>query len=130
MGAAQGIARDEKSQTRPRAAPDLSSARRPIEAHIFVAFLAYCVHVTLRQRLRVKAPGLTPRAVLGKFAAVHLLDAWFPTTDDRWLVFHRVTQPERDVHLLLVQLGLQLPPQSPLRITADGHLAAPARPSM
>jgi transposase len=101
-----------------------------IEAHIFVAFLAYCVQVTLRQRLRVKAPGLTPRAVLEKFAAVQMLDAWFPTTDGRWLVFHRVTQPERDVQLLLVQLGLQLPPQSPPRITSDGHLAAPALPAM
>src|SRR5690349_5296783 len=35
-----------------------------IEAHIFVAFLAYCLLVTLRQRLRLHAPGLTARAVL------------------------------------------------------------------
>jgi transposase len=97
-----------------------------IEAHIFVAFLAYCLHVTLRQRLRAQAPGLTPRAVLEKFAAVQMLDAWFPTTDGRWLVFHRVTQPERDVQLLLTQLGLHLPPQSPPRITSDGQLAAPS----
>jgi len=97
-----------------------------IEAHIFVAFLAYCLHVSLRQRLRAKAPGLTPRAVLEKFATVPMLDAWFPTTDGRWLVFHRVTQPERDVQLLLAQLGLQLPPQAPPRITSDGHLAAPS----
>ena len=97
-----------------------------IEAHIFVAFLAYCLHVTLRQRLSAKAPGLTPRAVLEKFAAVQMLDAWFPTTDGRWLVFHRVTQPERDVQLLLAQLGLQLPPQSPPRITSNGQLDAPS----
>ena len=31
-----------------------------IEAHIFVAFLAYCLQVTLKQRLRSLAPGLTP----------------------------------------------------------------------
>ena len=34
-----------------------------IEAHIFVAFLAYCLHVTLRAKLRPMAAGLTPRAV-------------------------------------------------------------------
>jgi hypothetical protein len=35
-----------------------------IEAHIFVSFLAYCVHVSLREKLRRRAPGLTPRSVL------------------------------------------------------------------
>src|SRR6202142_2377426 len=35
-----------------------------IEAHIFGAFLAYSLHVTLRARLKPLAPGLTPRAVL------------------------------------------------------------------
>jgi hypothetical protein len=35
-----------------------------IEAHIFIAFLAYCLHVTLARRLRALAPGLTPCSVL------------------------------------------------------------------
>ncbi|MBV9488711.1 MAG: IS1634 family transposase [Verrucomicrobia bacterium] len=96
-----------------------------IEAHIFVAFLAYCLQVTLRQRLRVHAPGLTPRAVLEKFATVQMLDAQFPTTDGRWLTFARFTQPEKDVQLLLAQLALHLPPQSPPRISAKGQLLAP-----
>ena len=95
-----------------------------IEAHIFVAFLAYCLLVTLRQRLRLHAPGLTARAVLDKFAAVQMLDAHFPTTDGRWLVFARYRHPEKDLQLLLAKLGLQLPPQSPPRISADGHLVA------
>jgi hypothetical protein len=30
-----------------------------IEAHIFVAFIAYCLEVTLKYRLRALAPGLT-----------------------------------------------------------------------
>jgi hypothetical protein len=34
-----------------------------IEAHIFIGFLAYCLHVTLRRRLHALAPGLTPRSV-------------------------------------------------------------------
>src|ERR1700719_148573 len=60
-----------------------------IEAHIFVAFLAYCLHVTLRARLKPLAPGLTPRAVLDKFAAVQMLDVHFPTTDGRTLILSR-----------------------------------------
>jgi transposase len=96
-----------------------------IEAHILVAFLAYCLHVTLRHKLRRHAPGLTPRAVLEKFATMQLLDAWFPTTDGRWLIFCRYTQPEKDHRLLLHQLDLHLPAQSPPRLTAQGRLAAP-----
>jgi transposase len=37
-----------------------------VDAHILVAFLAYCLTVTLKHRLRMHAPGLTPRAVLGE----------------------------------------------------------------
>jgi transposase len=96
-----------------------------IEAHIMVAFLAYCLHVTLRHKLRRHAPGLTPRAVLEKFSTIQMLDAWFPTTDGRWLVFARYTQPQKDHRLLLDPLGLQLPAQSPPRITAQGKLTGP-----
>jgi transposase len=96
-----------------------------IEAHIMVAFLAYCLHVTLRHKLRHHAPGLTPRAVLEKFATIQMLDAWFPTTDGRWLIFARYTQPEKDHRLLLDKLDLRLPTQSPPRITAQGKLTAP-----
>ncbi len=96
-----------------------------IEAHIFVSFLAYCLHVTLRHRLKQHAPGLTPRAVLEKFATLMMLDVWFPTTDGRWLVFARYTQPEKDPRLLLAMLDLELPAQAPPRITAHGKLARP-----
>jgi hypothetical protein len=89
-----------------------------IEAHIFVAFLAYCLHVTLRAKLRGKAPGLTPRAVLEKFATMQMLDVHFPTTDGRELIFTRYTQPEKDQQLLLEQLGWCLPAQPPPKITA------------
>jgi len=96
-----------------------------IEAHIFVAFLAYCLQVTLKQRLRALAPGLTPRAVLEKFAAIQMLDVHFPTTDGRTLIFTRHTQPEKDHQLLLQQLKLRLPPQPPPRI-AKPKTAHPA----
>jgi transposase len=89
-----------------------------IEAHIFVAFLAYCLHVTLRARLKPLAPGLTARAVLDKFAAIQMLDVHFPTTDGRTLILTRHTELTAEQKLLVHQLKLDLPPQPPPRITA------------
>ena len=90
-----------------------------IEAHIFVAFMAYCLQVTLKHRLRSLAPGLTPRAVLEKMAALQMVDVHLPTTDGRCLVLSRHTQPEKDQLLLLSQLKLELPPQPPPKITSN-----------
>lgn len=87
-----------------------------IEAHIFVSFPAYCLHVTLHRRLRDLAPGLTPRAVLEKFATIQMLDVHLPTTDQRTVVLSRYTQPESDVQLVLQRLKLRLPPQPPPKI--------------
>jgi len=95
-----------------------------IEAHIFVAFIAYCLQVTLRARLRALAGGLSPRAALDKLAAIQMLDVHFPTTDGRRLILSRYTQPELDQKILLAQLGLNLPPQPPPRITAERKLDA------
>ena len=92
-----------------------------IEAHIFVAFIAYCLHVTLKARLRPIADALTPRAVLDKFATMQMLDVKFPTTDDRTLILSRYTEPDTDHKLLLEQLKLILPPQPPPRITPGGQ---------
>ena len=94
-----------------------------IEAHIFIAFISYCLHVTLRRRLRDLAPGLTPRAVLEKFSAMQMIDVYLPTSDGRTIILSRYTQPETELQLLLNQLKLQLPDQPPPRITAAGHLA-------
>jgi hypothetical protein len=95
-----------------------------IEAHIFVAFVAYCLQVTLKQRARTLAPGLTPRAVLEKFAAVQMVDVQLPTTDGRHLILPRYTQPEKDLQLLLDQLKLTLPEQLPPRIGSMPKLMA------
>jgi transposase len=97
-----------------------------IEAHIFIAFLAYCLHVTLEQRLHALAPGLTPRSVLEKFAAMQMIDVHVPTTDGRELVLTRRTEPEPELELLLDKLRLDLPPQPPPKITAAE--AASAKP--
>ena len=81
------------------------------------------MHVTLRARLRPMAPGLTPRAVLDKLAAIQMLDVHFPTTDSRTLILSRYTEPDADQKLLLQRLGLTLPPQPPPRIAAFGPAA-------
>src|SRR5580698_837082 len=60
-----------------------------VEAHSFIAFLAYCLLVTLKRRLRTLASGLTPRAVLEKLAAIQMIDVELPTTDDRAVVMSR-----------------------------------------
>ena len=93
-----------------------------VEAHIFVAFLSYCLHVTLRRKLRGCAPGLTPRAVLEKFVGIQMVDVHFPTTDGRRLIFRRYTKPEADQAMLLQQLKLELPPQAPPKITTGGNV--------
>ena len=88
------------------------------EAHIFIAFLAYCLQITLQRRLHALAPGLTARSALEKFAAVQMIDVHLPTTDGRELVMTRYTQPESELQLLIQQLKLSLPPQPPPRIAA------------
>lgn len=96
-----------------------------VEAHILVAFLAYCLSATLKHRLMAYAPGLTPRAVLEKLAAIQMLDVVLPTTDGRCLVMPRHTEPDQDLALMLKHLKLMLPPQPPPRITEP---LADARP--
>ena len=89
-----------------------------VDAHILVAFLAYCLQVTLKNRLKIHAPGLTPAAVLEKLAAIQMIDVHVPTTDGRMLIMPRYTQPEADVRILLDRLALPLPDQPPPRITS------------
>lgn len=100
--------------------PIFHQREKRIEAHIFIAFLAYCLHVTLSRRLHPLAPGLTPRSVIEKFAAVQMLDVHIPTTDGRELVLTRYTQPEPELKLLLQKLALELPAQPPPKITTAG----------
>jgi hypothetical protein len=88
-----------------------------IEAHNFVAFLAYCLQVTLTQRLKTHAAGLTIRSVLEQLKMMQMLDVRVPTTDGRWLHMARYTQPDKPQQLLLAQLGLKLPEQPPPKIT-------------
>lgn len=89
---------------------------RRVDAHILVAFLAYCLQITLKNRLMIHAPGLTPRAVLDKLATVQMIDVHIPTTDGRWLILPRYTQPSKDLEVLMEHIRLALPSQPPPRI--------------
>ena len=88
-----------------------------IEAHLFIAFLSYCLSITLRQQLRGLAAGLMPRTVFEKLSTVQMLDVLIPTTDGRELLLTRHTEPSCDVNLLLNMLKLKLPSQPPPRIS-------------
>jgi len=99
--------------------PVFHQLERRVEAHIFVAFLGYCLAATLRKRLEIHAPGLSPRAVLEKLATIQMIEVCLPTTDGRWLIMPRYTQPEKDQRLVLEKLKLNLPEQPPPRIRAQ-----------
>jgi Transposase DDE domain len=98
-----------------------------IEAHIFIAFLAYCMQITLTRRLHALAPGLTARSALEKFAAVQMIDVHLPTTDGREILLTRYTHPEPELRLLIDRLKLNLPPQPPPRITTAAITQADRR---
>jgi transposase len=106
--------------------PIFHQIEKRIEAHILIAFLAYCLQVTLTERLRALAPGLTTRSALEKFAAMQMIDVHLPTTDGRELVMTRTTQPEAELQLLLDKLKLQLPAQPPPKITSAQLASAAA----
>ena len=98
--------------------PIFHKTEERIEAHIFVAFLAYCLQVTLKAQLRQLAGGTTPREVIDKFSTMQMVDVQLPTTDGRELTLSRYTQPEAEHRMLLNQLRLSLPSQPPPKITA------------
>jgi hypothetical protein len=110
--------------------PIYHSSEQRIEAHIFVAFLAYCLQVSLKAQLRGLAHGITPAEVIAKFKTMQMVDVHVPTSDGRELVLSRYTQPEPDHRILLDLLRLKLPAQPPPKITAKLakglHPAVPA----
>jgi len=95
------------------------------DAHVLIAFLAYCLQVTLKNRLLIHAPGLTPAAVLEKLATIQMVDVWIPMVDGRCLMLPRHTQPEKDVQALLDQLQITLPSQLPPRIKGSPTPVSP-----
>ncbi len=86
------------------------------DAHVFIAFLAYRLQVTLKNRLMIHAPGLTPFSVFEKLSTIQMVDVWIPMLDGRNLVLPRHTQPEPEVQALMEQIRITLPPQPRPRI--------------
>jgi transposase len=87
-----------------------------VEAHIFVAFLAYCLAVTLRQKLRFHAPGLTATEVFDKLGTIMMIDVRIPTADGRMLEMRRYSQPEIEHRIILDKLKMNLPKQPPPKV--------------
>ena len=106
--------------------PVFHQDEKRIEAHIFIAFLAYCLQITLTRRLHGLAPGLTARSALQKFAAVQMIDVHLPTTDGREIILNRYTEPEPELRLHIDRMKLDLPAQPPPKIVAAALKAQPA----
>ena len=81
------------------------------------------MHVTLHNRLKALAPGLTSRSVLDKFRSIQMIDVHLPTTDGRTIILSRYTDPEDELKVLLNQLHLTLPLQPRPRL-ADMPLSS------
>lgn len=99
------------------------------DAHVLIAFLAYCLQVTLKNRLMIHASGLTPASVFEKMATIQMVEVWIPMLDGRWLMLPRYTQPEKDVQAMLNKLDITLPSQPPPRIKSSKTLQSPAKPA-
>ena len=93
------------------------------DAHVLIAFLAYCLQVTLKNRLLIHASGLTPAAVFEKMATIQMVEVWIPMLDGRWLMLPRYTQPEKDVQAMLNKLDITLPSQPKPRIKSTNILS-------
>jgi hypothetical protein len=50
--------------------------------------------------------------------AIQMVDVQLPTTDGRTVILSRYTEPEVDQAILLQQLNISLPDQSPPRVLA------------
>lgn len=110
--------------------PIFHKTEERIEAYIFVAFLACCLHVTLKANLRELAGGTTPREVIAKFKTPQMADVHLPTTDGRELTLPRYTQPEPEHRILLDRLRLHLPSQPPPKISAAQAKQAIPEPAL
>ena len=90
--------------------PIFHQAQPRVEAHLFVAFMGYCLMAALRKHLEPAAPGLSPKAVLEQLGTIKMVDVCLPTSDGRWLIMPRHTEPEPEQLMLLEKLGLRCQP--------------------
>ena len=90
-----------------------------VEAHILIAFLAYCLWVCLKQKLRSLGGSLTPAQVLHTLKQILMVEVWFDLRRGGQICLPRITQPEAPAQLILHRLGWSLPEQPPPRIYRD-----------
>ena len=94
---------------------------------------AHALMTTLKLQLAAHDPGLTPRSAWEKLSGIQMVDVWLPTTDGRWLVMPRHTQPEPEQQIVLDLLAISLPAQPPPRITTHdlgGQNLPPHQPNL
>ena len=84
--------------------------------------MAFCLHTTLHNLTRRRAGELTSEAIREKLSGIQMINVHLLTTDGRHSVMSRYTQPEKDVSLLLAQLGLTLPEQPPPKVYVSGQV--------
>lgn len=99
---------------------------RRVEAHIMVAFLGYCLWVSLKQKLRRQAPSLTSWQCLSLLSQIQLIEVWFKLRDGRSICLERITQPTQPQAVILDQLALTLPRQPPPKIYPSQCPPAPS----
>jgi transposase len=122
----EGAFRNLKSEVEVR--PVYHQLEHRVEGHILVAFLGYCLLAHLKMKLTPHAPGLSPRSAIDKLSAIKLVDVEIPTTDGRWLILPRYTEPEAEQLMVLEKLGWRLPKQPPPRIRGGQvELPTPAK---
>src|SRR4030081_1753634 len=97
--------------------PVFHQDEKRIEAHIFIAFLAYCMQITLTRPPQPFNCRLTSRIVLIHISSAQMLDVHLPTTDGREILLTRYTHPDPELQRVIARLKLRLPPQPPPRIT-------------
>jgi transposase len=80
-----------------------------VQAHILVAFLGYCLWVTLKQSLKQAHLDLSPAKALHLAGKIYSGDILLRTTDGRRLRLRRICKPEPEVADLLQALRITLP---------------------
>jgi transposase len=80
-----------------------------VQAHILVCFLAYVLWKTLQQWMQTCGLGSAPRTLLDELSRLKSTDVLLPTEDGRTIRLRCVSQPEKDLAVLLYHLGIAPP---------------------
>ena len=90
-----------------------------VEAHVMVEFLGYRLWVSLKQKLKTVAPGLTSWRLPDQFSRIVQVEVWFKLRGGGAICLPRITQTEPAQAILLDQLGWSMPEQPPQDLQAS-----------